>query len=115
MPQIPIIMPQLGESIAEATVVRLIAGAGESVRVDQELIEVETSKATSTVSSPCSGRIASYSIALQESYPVGAVLGYVEASEDEAREAGDARNESASDVRPAGGRTAAPRPPVSTA
>ena len=38
-----------------------------------------------------------------------------EASEDEAREADDARDESASDVRPGGGRAAAPGPPVSTA
>ena len=38
-----------------------------------------------------------------------------EASEDDVTEAGDARDESASDVRPAGGRAAAPGPPVSTA
>ncbi|RYB88608.1 hypothetical protein EUA06_20180 [Nocardioides glacieisoli] len=38
-----------------------------------------------------------------------------EASEDEAREAGDGHGESASDVRPAGGRATAPGPPVSTA
>lgn len=41
--------------------------------------------------------------------------GSEEAPEDEVREAGDARDESASDVRPAGGRAAAPGPPVSTA
>ena len=46
MPQIPIIMPQLGESIAEATVVRLLVKAGDAVETDQDVLEVETNKAT---------------------------------------------------------------------
>ena len=39
-------MPQLGESIAEATVVRLLVSAGNPVIIDQEVMEVETNKAT---------------------------------------------------------------------
>ncbi len=84
MPRIPIIMPQLGESIAEATVVNLLVKVGDEVRSDQDVIEVETNKATMNVASPCPGRIESILARLNESYPVGAVLGYVEAtSEDE--------------------------------
>ena len=52
MPSIPIIMPQLGESIAEATVVSLLVKVGDQVRTDQDLIEVETNKATMSVTSP---------------------------------------------------------------
>ena len=55
MPSIPIIMPQLGESIAEATVVNLLVKIGDLVRTDQDLMEVETSKATMNVASPCPG------------------------------------------------------------
>ena len=40
MPQVPIIMPQLGESIAEATVVDIKVKPGEEVVVDQEIIDV---------------------------------------------------------------------------
>ena len=40
MPTVPILMPQLGESIAEATVVRLGVAPGDPVRADQEIIEV---------------------------------------------------------------------------
>src|SRR5437773_2408868 len=42
MPSIPIIMPQLGESIAEATIVNLLVQVGDRVQADQDIIEVET-------------------------------------------------------------------------
>src|SRR5438034_11493287 len=80
MPQIPIIMPQLGESIAEATVVQLLVKTGDCVETDQDVIEVETNKATLNVTSPCPGRVKELLVNLNESYPVGAVLGYLEAS-----------------------------------
>jgi pyruvate/2-oxoglutarate dehydrogenase complex dihydrolipoamide acyltransferase (E2) component len=84
MPSIPIIMPQLGESIAEATIVSLLVQVGEQVRTDQDIIEVETSKATMNVAAPCPGRVEKLLVRLNESYPVGAVLGYLEASTDDA-------------------------------
>jgi pyruvate/2-oxoglutarate dehydrogenase complex dihydrolipoamide acyltransferase (E2) component len=83
MPQIPIIMPQLGESIAEATIVSILAQAGDEVSADQELLEVETNKAVMGVTSPCAGRISEWRIELKETYPVGGVLGYVEATAEE--------------------------------
>jgi pyruvate/2-oxoglutarate dehydrogenase complex dihydrolipoamide acyltransferase (E2) component len=88
MPQIPIIMPQLGESIAEATVVTLLAKPGQHVQADQDVLEVETNKATMTVASPCAGRLQKLLVAINESYPVGAVLGYLEASPEEAERLG---------------------------
>jgi pyruvate/2-oxoglutarate dehydrogenase complex dihydrolipoamide acyltransferase (E2) component len=88
MPSIPIIMPQLGESIAEATIVSLLVKVGDQVKTDQDLIEVETSKATMNVASPCPGRVEKLAIKLNESYPVGAVLGYLEASVEDATRLG---------------------------
>ena len=70
-------MPQLGESIAEATIVAFNFQAGEEVAVDQDLLEVETQKATMGVTSPCSGRVVEWSAQLQQSYAVGDTLGYV--------------------------------------
>jgi pyruvate/2-oxoglutarate dehydrogenase complex dihydrolipoamide acyltransferase (E2) component len=84
MPQVPIIMPQLGESIAEATVVRLLVNVGDQVEADQDVLEVETNKATMNVSSPCAGRLQKLLVKLDESYAVGAVLGYLEASAESA-------------------------------
>ena len=84
MPQIPIIMPQLGESIAEAKVVDFLVKPGDTVEADQDLIEVETNKATMAVTSPCRGRLEKLTAQLKESYPVGAVLGQIEATQEEA-------------------------------
>jgi len=88
MPQIPIIMPQLGESIAEATIVRFLSSPGEEVKADQDVLEVETNKATLNVVAPCPGRVVRWTVGLNESYPVGATLGFVEASEAEASKLG---------------------------
>jgi pyruvate/2-oxoglutarate dehydrogenase complex dihydrolipoamide acyltransferase (E2) component len=88
MPQIPIIMPQLGESIAEANIVQFLVKPGDKVVADQNVIEVETNKATMSVTSPCSGKIEKFSVQLNESYTVGAVLGYIEATKEEAARLG---------------------------
>ena len=46
MPKVPITMPQLGESMAEATIVAIKVQPGDKVSADQEIIEVETDKAS---------------------------------------------------------------------
>src|SRR6266700_5704158 len=88
MPSIPIIMPQLGESIAEATVINLLVAVGDQVQADQDIIEVETNKATMNVTAPCPGRVEKFLIKINESYPVDAVLGYLEASKEDAARLG---------------------------
>ena len=86
--QIPIIMPQLGESIAEANIIAFLVKPGDNVVADQNLIEVETNKATMTVTSPCNGKIGKFSAELNESCAVGATLGYIEATNEEAARLG---------------------------
>jgi pyruvate/2-oxoglutarate dehydrogenase complex dihydrolipoamide acyltransferase (E2) component len=80
MPQVPITMPQLGESMAEATIVAIKVRPGDKVAADQEIIEVETDKAVMGITTPCPGEIAKIDAEVKGVYPVGAVLGYVEAS-----------------------------------
>ena len=84
MPQVPITMPQLGESMAEATIVSIKVKPGDKVSADQEIIEVETDKAVMGVTTPCAGEIAKIDAEVKGTYPVGAILGYVEASEADA-------------------------------
>jgi pyruvate/2-oxoglutarate dehydrogenase complex dihydrolipoamide acyltransferase (E2) component len=86
--KIPIIMPQLGESIAEARIVNFVVKPGDNVEADQDLIEVETDKATMTVASPCKGKIEKFTAQLNESYAVGATLGQIEATKEEAARLG---------------------------
>ena len=84
MPKVPIIMPQLGESIAEATVVRLTVNVGDQIETDQEVIEVETNKAVMSVTTPCQGLVESITAEVNETYPIGSTLGYIEASIEDA-------------------------------
>jgi pyruvate/2-oxoglutarate dehydrogenase complex dihydrolipoamide acyltransferase (E2) component len=88
MPKIPIIMPQLGESIAEAAIINFLVKPGDSVEAGQDIIEVETNKASMTVTSPCGGRIEKITAQLNESYAVGEVLGQIEATQEEAARSG---------------------------
>ncbi len=77
-------MPQLGESMAEATIVAIKIQPGEKVAADQEIIEVETDKAVMGVTTPCAGEIAKIDAKVKGIYAVGAVLGLIEASEADA-------------------------------
>lgn len=88
MPEVPIVMPQLGESIAEATIVKFNVAIGDTVSADDELIEVETNKATMSVPTLCGGVIKSIVAAEGESYAVGSVLGVIEVTEEEIQRTG---------------------------
>jgi pyruvate/2-oxoglutarate dehydrogenase complex dihydrolipoamide acyltransferase (E2) component len=81
-------MPQLGESIAEAAIISFLVKPGEQVEADQDIIEVETNKATLNLAAPCRGKVEKFVAKLAESYPVGAVLGYLEASAEDAERQG---------------------------
>ncbi len=88
MPQLPIIMPQLGESIAEATIVRLLFPLGAHVERDTDIFEVETNKALMSVTVPCAGIIKEVTATVGESYPVGATLGFLDISQEDAERLG---------------------------
>ena len=83
MPTGPILMPQLGESIAEATVIRLGIAVGDTVRTDQEIIEVETNKATMGVTTLCDGVVSELRAQEGISYSVGTLLGLLDVTEEE--------------------------------
>lgn len=88
MPTVPILMPQLGESIAEATVIRLGVAVGDAVRTDQEIIEVETNKAVMGVTTLCDGIVSEIRAVEGTSYSVGTVLGMLEVTEEEVTRTG---------------------------
>jgi len=81
-------MPQLGESIAEATIVRFLKAPGDLVEADTHLIEVETNKAVMEVTAPCTGILSGPLAEEGASLPVGAVLGHIEVSDEEAARMG---------------------------
>ncbi|WP_447600281.1 dihydrolipoamide acetyltransferase family protein [Nitrospira sp. Nam80] len=67
-------MPQLGESIAEGTVVKWLVVRGGSVERDQPLLEVETDKVALEIPSPATGILTDILVGEGETVPVGALL-----------------------------------------
>src|SRR5258706_16462343 len=64
-----VVMPQMGESIAEGTVVRWLKKVGESVERDEPLLEISTDKVDAEIPSPSSGTLTE--IIAQEGQTVG--------------------------------------------
>jgi len=69
-----IIMPQLGESIAEGTIVKWLIPPGGRVEKDHALLEVETDKVALEIPSPATGFLTEVLIQEGQTVPVGTVL-----------------------------------------
>lgn len=74
---VQIVVPPLGESVSEATIARWHKKAGEAVKVDELLVELETDKVTLEVNAPASGVLSEIKAQEGSSVTVGAVLGSV--------------------------------------
>ena len=75
-----ITMPALGESVSEGTVTRWLKNVGDSVAVDEALLEVSTDKVDTEIPSPVAGTLLSIDVAVDTTVPVGARLGLIGAS-----------------------------------
>jgi pyruvate/2-oxoglutarate dehydrogenase complex dihydrolipoamide acyltransferase (E2) component len=75
-----IIMPQLGESIAEGTVVRWLIPAGGTIEKDQSLLEVETEKVTLEIPSPAGGTLREIIVQAGDTVPVGTLLARIDSA-----------------------------------
>ena len=76
-------MPALGESVTEGTVTRWLKNVGDSVAVDEALLEVSTDKVDTEIPSPAAGVITSIDVPADTTVAVGArlaVIGGVQAS-----------------------------------
>ena len=70
----PVTLPQLGESVTEGTVVRWLKQPGESVAVDEPLLEVSTDKVDTEIPSPAAGVLLEIKVPEDETVEVGAEL-----------------------------------------
>jgi pyruvate dehydrogenase E2 component (dihydrolipoamide acetyltransferase) len=70
----PILMPQMGESIAEGTIVRWIKKVGEAVGRDEPLFEISTDKVDAEIPSPVAGILAEIKVREGETVPVNSVV-----------------------------------------
>jgi 2-oxoglutarate dehydrogenase E2 component (dihydrolipoamide succinyltransferase) len=70
-------MPALGESVSEGTVTRWLKNVGDSVAVDEALLEVSTDKVDTEIPSPVAGTLLAIDVAVDTTVPVGARLGLI--------------------------------------
>jgi len=73
-------MPALGESVTEGTVTRWLKNVGDSVNVDEPLLEVSTDKVDTEIPSPVSGVLLSIEVPVDSTVPVGARLATIGSS-----------------------------------
>ena len=72
-------VPTLGESVSEATIGKWFKKAGEAVKADEPLVELETDKVTLEVNAPTAGVLSEIVVKDGETVGVGALLGQIEA------------------------------------
>ena len=75
-----ITMPALGESVSEGTVTRWLKNVGDSVAVDEALLEVSTDKVDTEIPSPVAGVLLAIDVPVDTTVPVGARLALVGAA-----------------------------------
>lgn len=81
---IPVVMPQLGESIVEATLVKQRVAANDRVERGDPIADVETDKASSELPAPASGRLVRWLVEEGQTVDVGTMLAEIESGEPNA-------------------------------
>jgi 2-oxoglutarate dehydrogenase E2 component (dihydrolipoamide succinyltransferase) len=116
----PVVMPQMGESIAEGTIVRWIKKVGDQVARDEPLFEISTDKVDAEIPSPAAGVLTDIKVREGETVGVNTVVAEI-GQPNEVRGAGSAEHRDAGEGGPAarqqpdGQTTPAPTPADKTA
>jgi 2-oxoglutarate dehydrogenase E2 component (dihydrolipoamide succinyltransferase) len=72
-----VMMPQMGESIAEGTIVRWIKKVGEAIDKDEPLFEISTDKVDAEIPSPGAGVLLEIKVKEGETVPVNSVVAVI--------------------------------------
>jgi 2-oxoglutarate dehydrogenase E2 component (dihydrolipoamide succinyltransferase) len=103
-----VIMPQMGESIAEGTLTKWLKSVGDSVERDEPLFEISTDKVDAEIPAPAAGVLKEIRVQPGETVEVNSVVGVIEAEG-----AAEGAAESAAPARPAESPEPAPAEPPS--
>jgi 2-oxoglutarate dehydrogenase complex dihydrolipoamide succinyltransferase (E2) component len=79
MANVEVIMPKLGESIMEGTIVKWHKKPGDEVKKDETLLEISTDKVDSEIPSPATGVITKILVEEQQTVPVQSIIAVIEA------------------------------------
>jgi 2-oxoglutarate dehydrogenase E2 component (dihydrolipoamide succinyltransferase) len=96
-----ILMPQLGETVAEGTVTNWYRKVGEAVKADEALFDVETDKVATEIPSPVSGVLTEVLVAAGQTVKVGTRLAVVQPAGERAGAHGRAGSDAPASVVPA--------------
>ncbi len=107
--RVDVVMPKMGESVMEGTVLTWAKAVGDEVELDETLLEISTDKVDSEVPSPAKGRLAEILTPEGETVEVGAKIAVI--ATGEGASVGSAPAPSAPKAAPAGGDGSAPSPP----
>ena len=77
MAQVELIMPKMGESIMEATILKWVKNVGDSIEVDETILEIATDKVDSEIPSPVSGILAQILFKEEEVVEIGKVIAII--------------------------------------
>jgi 2-oxoglutarate dehydrogenase E2 component (dihydrolipoamide succinyltransferase) len=107
-----IVMPQMGESIAEGTVAKWLKKVGDVVEKDEAILSISTDKVDAEVSAPASGILLKINVQEGETVPVGTVLAVIgKESKSQAQESAETQAKSQAETKP----QSEPSPEVSKA
>ncbi|MCB0616901.1 MAG: biotin/lipoyl-binding protein, partial [Phaeodactylibacter sp.] len=77
MAQVELIMPKMGESIMEATILKWVKNVGDTVEEDETILEIATDKVDSEVPSPVSGTIKEVFFKENDTVEIGKVIAVI--------------------------------------
>ncbi|MEM7573170.1 MAG: dihydrolipoamide acetyltransferase family protein [Bacteroidota bacterium] len=78
MAQVELIMPKMGESIMEATILKWVKQVGDEVEIDDTVLEIATDKVDSEVPSPVAGKLVAIHFKEDEVVSIGTVIALIE-------------------------------------
>ncbi|MDQ3645215.1 MAG: 2-oxo acid dehydrogenase subunit E2, partial [Actinomycetota bacterium] len=97
---VDVTFPAMGDSVAEGTILEWRVKVGETVSVDDELVEISTDKVDAEVPSPVAGTVRELLVEADQTVPVGTVLLRIEPGDGEAGGSTVAPAATATDQRP---------------
>ena len=100
--KVDLVMPQMGESIAEGTILKWHKNVGDKVAKDETILEISTDKVDSEIPSPSEGVMAELLVPEGETVTVGTIIARIEtdASVEVAAESQQAGNDGAAVAEP---------------
>jgi len=113
--RVDVIMPQMGESIAEGTLSRWLKKVGDEVKRDEPIFEISTDKVDAEIPAPSAGTIAEVVVTEGQTVPVGSIVAYIETDKGAVVAAGAPAAAPTSTASSAPAAPTAPTTPAATA